>query len=282
MEYLVIVAIACGLGLATRGALLRYSGVERAKSQAKSAKFDGSAIVAQIQGVMPISRESEREALASLARSGVRMTPSDLWASRFICGGIGLALGIFGSTQTSGAQGLIWIPLGVVVGLLLPQLYLLSERAKWREDIERSLPNALDLLCISVSAGTTFEAGVRAVSEKTTGPLADSLKDVVQAAQYMRMTEALKRLADAAGVQPLTIFVASLIQAEDSGIPLADILKTQAEAVRTYRRQKLEEKINKLPTKMVLPCLMILSTLLIWILTPTLMQLVSALGSMAG
>lgn len=283
MVYILIVAVAAAAGLFTRGALLRYSGVERAKAQAgKRQQFDGSAIVAQITGVLPISKQSERDAVESLERSGVRMTASDLWASRFLFGGVGLALGIFASTQASSAAGVAAIPLGLVVGLLLPQLYLIAERRRWREEIEKALPNALDLICISVSAGTTFDAGVRAVSEKTTGPLADSLRDAVQAARFMSMTQALKRLADAAQVQPLTMFVASLIQAEESGIPIGEILKTQAESVRTYRRQKVEEEINKLATKMVFPCLFIFSALLIVILAPALSQLVGSLGTIAG
>lgn len=283
MQIVLIVAIAAAAGLFTRGALLRYSGVERAKAPSgKRQQFDGSKIVEQITGMLPISKESERDALDSLARSGVRMTPSDLWASRCLFGGIGLAVGIFASSELHTPAGVAVLPLGLIVGLMLPQLYLLMERKRWREEIERALPNALDLICISVSAGTTFDAGVRAVSEKTTGPLADSLRDAVQAARFMSTTQALKRLADAAQVQPLTMFVASLIQAEDSGIPVSEILKTQAESVRTYRRQKVEEEINKLATKMVFPCLFIFCALLAVILAPALSQLVGSLGSIAA
>lgn len=282
MEYVLVISIGIALGLFANGALLRYSGVERAKSSAGSKQFDGQAIIDQITGLVPISKEGERQALDSLARSGVRMNPSELWASRFLFGGIGLALGIFGSTMLTGAQAVVAAPLGLIVGVMLPQLYLLAERRGWRNDIEKALPNALDLLCISVSAGSTFDAGLRTVATKTTGALADSLKDVVAASRYMSATQALKRLADSADVKPLTIFVASLMEAERSGIPLVEILKTQAESVRTYRRQKVEEEINKLATKMVFPCLFIFCALLAVILAPALVQLVGSLGSMAG
>lgn len=282
MAYVLIIAFGVAAGLLARGALLRYAGVERAKSVAGSKQFDGQAIIEQIQGLVPISKEGEREALESLARSGVRMTPSELWASRFIFGGVGVALGILGASQVAGPQGLAAVPLGLIVGLMVPQLYLLAQRSGWRNDIERALPNAIDLLCISVAAGSTFDAGLRSVATKTTGPLADSLKDVVTASRYMPTTQAMKRFADSANVAPLTIFVASLIQAEKSGIPLVDILKTQAESVRTYRRQKVEEEINKLATKMVFPCLFIFCALLAVILSPALAQLIGSLGSMSG
>ena len=282
MEYVLIISIGIGLGLLANGALLRLSGVERAKASAGSRQFDGQAIIDQITGILPISKEGERETLEALARSGVRMNPSELWASRFILGGVGLALGIFGSTQLEGLQAVAALPLGLISGLMLPQLYLMAERRGWRNDIEKALPNALDLLCISVSAGLTFDAGLRTVASKTTGALADSLKDVVSASRYMSTTQALKRLSDAADVKPLTIFVASLMEAERSGIPLVEILKTQAESVRTYRRQKVEEEINKLATKMVFPCLFIFCALLAVILAPALAHLVGSLGSIAA
>ena len=92
------------------------------------------------------------------------------------------------------------------------------------------------------------------------------------------MTEALETLADRAQVEPLTVFVASLAQAQRSGIPVAEILHSQATSVRTYRRQRIEEQINRLSTRMLLPQLLIFAAVLVAILVPTISQVIESLA----
>ena len=97
----------------------------------------------------------------------------------------------------------------------------------------------------------------------------------------MDITDALKQFADNAGVQPLTIFVASLIQARQTGAQFVEVLENQAETVRTYRRQKLEEEINKIGTKMLIPIIFLIFPALFGVLlAPAAMSAIQAMGSL--
>ena len=149
---------------------------------------------------------------------------------------------------------------------------------RWREDIDRELPNALDLLCIIVTAGGTLDFGVRTVAEKTTGTLADALAEAVEAARFVPMTTALRRLADNADVRSLSVFVTALDQAEESGMAIADLLRRQADSARLARRQAIEERINQVPLKMTFPMALIFMATLLVVLVPAAVQVIAALS----
>lgn len=279
---LVIALFACALGALVTLGLERASGVERRRRKARQ-HVDAARVVSTLTGLLPQSAESEEESERALARSGVRMAPAALWATRIIGVATGILLGLgLAVAGGAGAVAIVAAPvLGGLLGALMPQLYLARQRARWRDDIDRELPNALDLLCICVQAGTTFDAGLRTVSQRTEGALADALRDVVAASQFQPTTEALKRLADNAEVTSLTMFVASLIQAEQSGMALTEVLRSQAESVRTQRRLAIEEKINKLPVRMTFPCVLIFASMIVITLAPAIAQF-PALGTALG
>lgn len=279
---LVIVLLACALGALVTLGLERASGVERRRRKARR-HVDAARVVSTLTGLLPQSTKSEEESERALARSGVRMAPAALWATRIIGVATGILLGLgLAVAGGAGAVAIVAGPvLGGLLGALMPQLYLARQRARWRDDIDRELPNALDLLCICVQAGTTFDAGLRTVSQRTEGALADALRDVVAASQFQPTTEALKRLADNAEVTSLTMFVASLIQAEQSGMALTEVLRSQAESVRTQRRLAIEEKINKLPVRMTFPCVLIFASMIVITLAPAIAQF-PALGAALG
>ena len=77
------------------------------------------------------------------------------------------------------------------------------------------------------------------------------------------------------------MFVASLIQAEQSGMALTEVLRSQAESVRTQRRLAIEEKINKLPVRMTFPCVLIFASMIVITLAPAIAQF-PALGAALG
>lgn len=253
------------------------------KSTVHRQRIDSKTLLTAISRVAPQSAESREESELALARAGIRMTPAELWSARLVCAATGLVLAMLAAR----AAGVNWVGTvlaclaGLGVGFLAPQIYLLLARNRWQDDIERQLPAALDLLCLTVMAGATFEAGVRTVSVRTTGTLADALKQVVAASKFSSMTAALGTLADNAGVKTLTVFVASLKQAEDSGMAVADILKSQAESIRATRRLQIEEQINKLPMKMTFPIMLIFVSFMLMILAPLLASMVDTLGSIA-
>lgn len=237
--------------------------------------FQGSALF----GTM--SREQEERQRDAIMRSGLKISALMFWASKIICVAVGIMVGILIGTKLSGLATVAAGGLGAMVGYILPELYLLQKRREWRNNIERELPNALDLMSISMAAGSTFDDAVRTVAENSQGALAEGFRDVLANARFMDITDALKQFADNAGVQPLTIFVASLIQARQTGAQFVEVLENQAQTVRTYRRQKLEEEINKIGTKMLIPIIFLIFPALFGVLlAPAAMSAIQAMGSL--
>lgn len=237
--------------------------------------FQGSALF----GAM--SREQEERQRDAIMRSGLKISALMFWASKIICVAVGIMVGILIGTRLSGLATVAAGGLGAMVGYILPELYLLQKRREWRNNIERELPNALDLMSISMAAGSTFDDAVRTVAENSQGALAEGFRDVLANARFMDITDALKQFADNAGVQPLTIFVASLIQARQTGAQFVEVLENQAQTVRTYRRQKLEEEINKIGTKMLIPIIFLIFPALFGVLlAPAAMSAIQAMGSL--
>lgn len=237
--------------------------------------FQGSALF----GAM--SREQEERQRDAIMHSGLKISALMFWASKIICVAVGIMVGILIGTKLSGLATVAAGGLGAMVGYILPELYLLQKRREWRNNIERELPNALDLMSISMAAGSTFDDAVRTVAENSQGALAEGFRDVLANARFMDITDALKQFADNAGVQPLTIFVASLIQARQTGAEFVEVLENQAQTVRTYRRQKLEEEINKIGTKMLIPIIFLIFPALFGVLlAPAAMSAIQAMGSL--
>lgn len=237
--------------------------------------FQGSALFGSM------SREQEERQREAIKRSGLKISALMFWASKIICIAIGIMVGVLIGTKLSGLATIAAGGLGAMVGYILPELYLLQKRREWRNNIERELPNALDLMSISMAAGSTFDDAVRTVAENSDGALAEGFRDVLANARFMDITDALKQFADNAGVQPLTIFVASLIQARQTGAQFVEVLNNQAETVRTYRRQKLEEEINKIGTKMLIPIIFLIFPALFGVLlSPAAMSAIQAMGSL--
>ena len=242
-----------------------------------------SQLTETVSHMAPITAEAEAAQREALLRSGMKMSANAFWAARFIC--IAVCVIIASVMVSSAPEGSVsaipMLLLGAAVGYAIPQLYLLETRRQWREDIERELPNALDLMAVTVSAGSTFDAAIRTVAENSEGALADGFRDVLAQSRFMDVSEALKRFADHANVQPLTIFVASLSQARAQGLSISEILTLQADTVRQYRRARLEEEVNKLPVKIIFPIIFFIFPALFGVvLVPAGMQLLASLGSM--
>ena len=275
-----VVAFVVLAGLAA-GALVAY-GLQRAFGLERRRGGRGVSATHALDAIsrlMPQTEASERESARSLARAGMRVAPSALWAARLACAAAGILLGFALGTASRSAVALVAGPaLGCVLGALAPQLWLVRRRNAWREDIDRELPNALDLLCITVTAGGTLDFGVRTVAEKTTGTLAEALAEAVEVARFVPMTTALRRLADNADVRSLSVFVAALDQAEESGMAIADVLSSQADSARLARRQAIEERINRVALKMTFPMALIFMATLLVVLVPGAVQVTAALS----
>lgn len=153
---------------------------------------------------------------------------------------------------------------------------LLDRRIAARQDaIRTSIADAMDLLVISVEAGLGFDVALERVSRQVTGPLGEELHRTVQEISLGRArSAALRGLADRTGVVHIRALVAAIIQAEQFGLTISDVLRQQAGELRERRRQEAEEHAQKIPIKVLVPLIFcILPALFIVLLGPGVMQI---------
>jgi tight adherence protein C len=167
------------------------------------------------------------------------------------------------------------IPIGLMVGglfgFMAPEFWLGRKIAARQKAIVRALPDALDLLVISVEAGLGFDAALTRVVQKADNPLTQEFSRVMAEMRVGRSRrEALRDLIGRTEVPDLTNFISALIQAEQLGVSVVQVLTVQADQMRVVRRQRAEEQAQQAPLKMLFPmmififpslCLMILGPL---------------------
>jgi tight adherence protein C len=168
-----------------------------------------------------------------------------------------------------------------VAGYLGPNLYLYQKSYDRADKLRRALPDAIDLLTISVESGLGFDAAVSQVARNTDGPLADEFARMLQEMQIGRSrVEALRSLAERTSLPDLRTFVSAMVQADAFGIPIGSVLRVQSSEIRLKRRQWAEEAAQKVPVKILVPLIFcILPCLFIAVLGPA---GISIMGSFKG
>ena len=149
---------------------------------------------------------------------------------------------------------------GFVLGWYAPSIWLYQSAATRSSSIRDELPDALDLLTISVESGLSFDAALSQVATKTTGPLAGEFLRVLGEIQIgTGRVEAMRALAERTNVPELRSFIGAMIQADAFGIPVAGVLRVQSKEMRVKRSQRAEEQAQKVQIKILFPlifCLM--------------------------
>lgn len=164
---------------------------------------------------------------------------------------------------------------GLILGVLIPRYYLKAKVKKRQEGIRHQMADVMDLLSVSVEAGLGFDAALLRVGEKTKGPLIDELLIVYREIQMGKpRRDALKALSERSSVEELKTFSSAVVQAEQLGISIKNVLRIQAQQLRVRRRQKAEEKAMKAPIKMMLPLVIfIFPVIFIILLGPSLVKI---------
>lgn len=192
----------------------------------------------------------------SLTTAGKDMTAAafvTLWA---ICVGLFSMLGLVTMVTMGGlsAQGLLGLLMMGSIGFLVPQTWLKSVVGSRQRLIVKALPNALDMVTTCVEAGLGLDAALGRVADQMKGPLASELSQTLREIAMGRLRrEALSDLGERTGVQELISFVNAVIQAEQLGVSIAQVLKVQADQMRMRRRQRAEQLAHEAPIKMVFP-----------------------------
>jgi tight adherence protein C len=166
--------------------------------------------------------------------------------------------------------------LGCFGGWVAPSLWLYQVGYDRSERVRRELPDALDLLTISVESGLAFDAGLAQVARRTTGPLAQEFFRVLQEMQIgTGRVQAMRALAERTDVPELKSFVGAMIQADAFGIPVSGVLRVQAKEMRIKRSQRAEELAQKVPVKILFPLIFcIMPCLFIVVMGPAVITVV--------
>jgi tight adherence protein C len=187
---------------------------------------------------------------------------------------------IFGIVFGDLTQGLLLALVGAGIGYLAPEFWL-GRRVRARQKaILLQIPDALDLLTISVRAGLGFDAALGKVVEKMKGPLVDEFRRALAEVRVGKARrEALRDIVPRTEVQPLTNFISAIIQAEQLGVSISKVLQVQSEQLRIERRQRAEEQAAQAPIKMLFPLVgCIFPSLFIVILGPAIILIVENLA----
>ncbi|MBS1967474.1 MAG: type II secretion system F family protein [Chloroflexi bacterium SZAS-1] len=178
-------------------------------------------------------------------------------------------------------KALMYTAIMAVLGYLLPGMWLGRQIKQRKHNIVKALPDALDLLTISVEAGLAFDLALMRVADKWDNELSNEFKRVLTDTRLGRARrDALKEMAQRTGVEDVQTFTAAIIQAEQLGVSIGKILRIQSDQMRIRRRQRAEEAAHKAPIKMLIPmAFLIFPSLFIVILGPAVPRL---MGSLTG
>ena len=232
------------------------------------------------RSVLPTSLLADVQKQLVMAGSPMTLnTFVTLWAA---CVVFMTAFFLFAVVVVGGAvgiqQALVVLAFGSI-GWMLPRIWLKGKMKARQKKILKALPDALDLVTTCVEAGLGLDGALMRVSEKSKGPLADEISRMLREAAMGKLRrEALTELGERVGVEELTGFINSVIQAEQLGVGIAQVLRVQSEQLRMRRRQRAEKAAHEAPVKMLFPLvLFILPAFMLIVLGPALIRIGQAL-----
>ena len=207
---------------------------------------------------------------------GERVTPTALLAAKAAFAIFGLVFGLLVGGAVSGTGTAIFLGLAFgTVGFVAPDTAVSAKARTRRERIRGELPDALDLLAVSVEAGLGFDGALAKLTEHMDGPLTEEFSLTLSEIRIGESRhDALKRFSERVGVPEVASFTRSIIQADQLGTSLSRILRVQAADTRLRRQAAAEEKAMKAPIKMLFPTvLFIFPAMFLVILGPAFLNL---------
>jgi len=190
-----------------------------------------------------------------LAGKPGNLTPEDFGAIRIVAAAVLAAVGLgIGLLLGSPVYLAISAAVGAVLGYYAPVAWLQQKVDARRNDIQKGLPDAMDLLVIAVDAGLGFDAALARVTDKYKNALSEQFAKVLREVSLGRpRLEAMDEMGRSSGVEDLHNFIQAVIQSEQFGTGIGKILRIQADEMRRKRRQRAQEKAAQATLKMMLP-----------------------------
>ncbi|MGY1847498.1 MULTISPECIES: type II secretion system F family protein [unclassified Blastococcus] len=246
---------------------------------AAAAASSGPGVLTRVaRGLTPRGTVARLNRLAGTAGRPAAWPVPRLVAAKLVLALIAGALGLLVATARPGPLMVVVAVVATVVAYFLPELLLYSRGQERQEAIALELADTLDQMTIAVEAGLGFESAMARSGSNGTGPLAEELVRTLQdIAVGQPRRDAYLALAERTGVPDLRRFIRAVVQADQYGVSIADVLRTQAQEMRLKRRQRAEEKAMQIPVKVIFPLILcILPTLFIVLLGPAVMDIAAA------
>jgi tight adherence protein C len=232
--------------------------------------------------VSGIPTDEQRDALdrqISLAGDFLGLTPDEYLALFIISGVAGSVIGAVAGYVLD--MGALLVVAGLILGTAMPYLIVSGEAQERLKNISRGLPYVIDLMALSMGAGLDFPGAVRQVVDKSSNPEDPIVEEFTLILQTLNLGRTRKdaliefaRRAPAAAVQE---FVNALVQAEERGNPVAEVLSIQATSSRTRRSVRAEEMAAKAGVKMAGPLMLVFFAVLGLIVGPAMMNIMDGL-----
>jgi tight adherence protein C len=253
----------------------------KAKHRASSRMLEMAAPILS-KPVMPKNVEEQTTLRAKLASAGLRKESAPVLflasktAGAVLFGLIGVLVAVNTGKEISGVGG--YAVLGLGIGFMAPNFWLGQKVKKRIEAIRNGLPDALDLLVVAVESGLGLDAAIQRVSDEMGNAhpaLAEELQiATVETQMGVPRSEALTRMAVRTAVTEMRALIAVITQAEKLGTSVARALRSQAESLRTKRRQAAEERAQKTAVKLLIPLILfIFPTIFVVLAGPAAIQL---------
>lgn len=205
---------------------------------------------------------------------------ASIWVLSIILGFI-LALLVVQQTNLLLPQQIIVLLFGIFFGAVMPFAFLNSKIRERKRELKRQLPEFLDLLCVSVQAGLSFDGAVAKILTRMDGTLTDEFRHMQDDIRFgMTKQYALTQVGKRCDIEEMYLFTTSIIQAEKLGSNMSQTLRVQADNMRERHRQYIKAEAMKAPVKMIFPMvLFIFPAVFVVLLFPSIISLVKNLGS---
>jgi tight adherence protein C len=240
----------------------------------------GPAATAMARVVLRVSPKASLDGInAKLLAAGLgrRLSPTTFLAAKGISGIGGLFVGLMLAGAGEGAASKKFMIAGglALMGFFIPDTVVTFKARARNEQIQAELPDALDLLAVSVEAGMGFDGAITKLTEHMDGPLAEEFALTLGEMRIGESRqEALRKMSDRVNSPEMSSFTRAVIQADQLGISLGRILKLQAAEARNRRQAAAEERAMKAPIKMLFPTVVfIFPAMFIVILGPAFLNL---------
>ncbi len=223
-----------------------------------------------------VARLRRNTSLAGLGKLGIEgVLALKAAAAAAMAVAVPVAVGLLGA-KVGGI--FLWGLLGAVFGFFAPDIFIAKKGKQRQEEIQKALPETLDLLAIAVGAGMGLEGAIDLVIQRLPGALGDEFHRLLQELNLgVSRREAFAALRERTEVDELSTFALILSQADALGTPLSVVLKSQAAEMRMLRRQRARERGAKTPVALLFPLLLgIFPALMLIVIGPAIISVIHA------